>query len=427
MKLLVLSIDAMFSEDLERLREHPLLEPFFAHCLIVREMSPVYPALTYPCHASIISGNPPAVHGVYHNTECAPDERWKCWKWYYNAIRCPTLFDYFHQVGYTISAVFWPVTAQAPVDYLVPEIWSYTEDPVETMKRTSGGAANHIIERHRADVDFTSKFKLDRFAKDCALDIVDQFDLDVLFLHLSLVDSTRHRYGIRHPEVDRAVDQCVQWLVEVLKRIEEKKPLEELSLAVLGDHGHLNCRGRLSINRCFAQRGWLGGPPEQMGGGKVFAVAAGISAQVYVRDSSICSQLERMLEELKADGWLYDWYTWEQAVGLGLDGPFAYVLEAGEGYYFTDRVEENFFSPAPAKDGGPCIGKHGHFPTRGDKPPFFLSHRGITSKQLRNHSILDIAPTLCALFQLPGGEMQGVDLLQCSQSNFPEMGINDEK
>ena len=70
MRLLVLSIDAMFYSNIERLKVRPALAPFFAHCLECRDMRAIYPALTYPCHVSIVSGNPPSRHGVYQNLEC---------------------------------------------------------------------------------------------------------------------------------------------------------------------------------------------------------------------------------------------------------------------------------------------------------------------------------------------------------------------
>jgi len=414
MKLLVLSIDAMFTENIERLKDYPALKPFLDRCLIARDMAPIYPALTYPCHVSIVSGNPAAVHGVYQNLECQPNAQFKDWKWYYSDIKCPTLFDWFRQAGCTTSAIFWPVSANAPVDYLVPEIWSYTDDPVNIIKATSGGRVDHIIERHRDDVDFTSKFKLDRFAKDCAVDIVDEFDPDVMFLHLSLVDSTRHGYGIRHPEVDKAFDQCVEWLLEVLEHIGRKTPLEELSLVILGDHGHLNCKANLSMNKLFADAGWVSNPlPEKLADCRAFTHAAGVSAQVYVNDDSIRPELEQLFDKLKGEGYLYDWFTKEQAKEYGLDGPYDYVLEGGEGYFFVDAIKKDFVTPSPAKDGGPCIGKHGHFPTRGDKPPFLLSHPALRTREICGHSILNIAPTICAMFDLPHGEMQGVNLLEC--------------
>ena len=412
MKLLVLSIDAMFSEDVDKLKSYDALAPFFERALVARDMAPIYPALTYPCHVSIVSGNTPAVHGVYHNLECVPNAKFQDWKWYYTDIHCKTLFDYFKEVGCTTSAIFWPVSANAPVDYLVPEIWSYTEDPVNVMKATSGGKVDHIIERHHDDVDFTSKFKLDRFAKDCALDIVDEFDPDVMFLHLSLVDSTRHGYGIRHPEVEKAFHQCAQWLIEVLEHISVKTDLKDLSLVVLGDHGHLNCKGSLSINRLFVDAGWLSNPlPAKRDDCRAFMHAAGVSAQVYVNDPAIRPEVEALFNRLVEEGWLKEWRTKEQAAAEGLEGPFDYVLEAGEGYFFADAIKPELFNKSWAKDGGDWIGKHGHHPSRGDKPPFVVSHPGLQPRETEDHSILDIAPTLCALLDLPSEPMQGKNLL----------------
>ena len=412
MKLLILSIDAMFSEDVDKLYKYPKIAPFLDRALISKNMAPIYPALTYPCHVAIVSGNTPKNHGVYHNLECQPNAKWQDWKWYYTDITGKTLFDYFHEAGWTSSAIFWPVSANAPVDYLVPEIWSYTEDPVKIIKATSGGKAAHIIERHRDDVDFTSKFKLDRFAKDCALDIVDEFDPDVMFLHLSLVDSTRHGFGIRHEKVSEAFDQCAQWLQEVLEHVSAKTNMDDLSLVILGDHGHLNCRGSLSMNKLFADRGWVDVPfPQKRSDCKAFTHAAGVSAQVYINDASIRSEAEALFESLKQDGWLLNWFNKEDAEAHGLTGPFDYVLEAGDGYFFADAVKPEFFTPSFAKDGGEYIGKHGHFPARGDKPPFVLSHPGFVRQETQDHSILDIAPTICKVFGLNPDPMEGHSLL----------------
>ena len=412
MKLLILSIDAMFSEDAPKLLKYPRIAPFFEHALVSMNMAPIYPALTYPCHVSIVSGNTPEKHGVYHNLECMPNAKFQDWKWYYSDIHCKTLFDYFRDAGWSSSAIFWPVSANAPVDYLVPEIWSYTDDPVNIIKETSGGKAAHIIERHRDDVDFTSKFKLDRFAKDCAIDIVDEFDPDVMFLHLSLVDSTRHGYGIRHEKVDEAFDQCALWLEEVLEHISRKTDLKELSLVILGDHGHLNCKGSLSVNKLFAERGWVDVPfPQNRADCKAFCHAAGVSAQVYVNDPEIRADAEALFEELKRDGWLTDWYTKDSVAKYGLAGPFDYVLEAGEGYFFADAVKPEFFTPSFAKDGGSFIGKHGHHPSRGAKPPFVFSHPSLMAQQTGGRSILNIAPTICKAFGLEHEPMDGISLI----------------
>ena len=74
-------------------------------------------------------------------------------------------------------------------------------------------------------------------------------------------------------------------------------------------------------------------------------------------------------------------------------------------------VKPEFFTPSFAKDGGEFIGKHGHFPARGDKPPFVLSHPGMACQTTQDHSILDIAPTICKVFGLNPDPMEGNSLL----------------
>ena len=118
--------------------------------------------------------------------------------------------------------------------------------------------------------------------------------------------------------------------------------------------------------------------------------------------------LQRILLQ---QGWLTNWFTKEEAAAHGLTGPFDYVLEAGEGYFFADAVKPEFFTKSFAKDGGDYIGKHGHFPARGDKPPFVLSRPGMACKTTQDHSILDIAPTICKSFGLNPDPMEGESLL----------------
>ena len=89
-----------------------------------------------------------------------------------------------------------------------------------------------------------------------------------------------------------------------------------------------------------------------------------------------------------------------------------YVLEGGEEYFFTDEILPQFLTLTPAADGGCFVGKHGHFPLRGERPPFLLSSPGIESRTLSDHSILDIAPTLTELFHLPAFPMAGSSLLR---------------
>ena len=144
---------------------------------------------------------------------------------------------------------------------------------------------------------------------------------------------------------------------------------------------------------------------------KAFAHGSGCSAQIYVNDDGIRPEVEALFDRLVQEGWLKQWFTAEQAAAEGLEGPFQYVVEGADGYFFADAIKSDFFTQSWAKDGGEAIGKHGHHPSRGDMPPFLVSKPGLEPRELCNHSILDIAPTLQALFDLPKWDMTGNNLL----------------
>lgn len=64
-KLLVISIDSMISEDVPLLLAMPALRRLGDRVAVARDLAPVYPALTYPCHVSILTGTYPDRHGIF--------------------------------------------------------------------------------------------------------------------------------------------------------------------------------------------------------------------------------------------------------------------------------------------------------------------------------------------------------------------------
>ena len=66
-KLIVLSFDALQSNDVDVLERLPYCSELFKGAAIVRSVREVYPTLTYPIHTSILTGVTPATHGIFHN------------------------------------------------------------------------------------------------------------------------------------------------------------------------------------------------------------------------------------------------------------------------------------------------------------------------------------------------------------------------
>ena len=66
-KLLVFCIDALCDSDVEAMRAMPHFGPYLERAAVVERIEPVWPALTYCCHTSIITGCYVDRHGIDNN------------------------------------------------------------------------------------------------------------------------------------------------------------------------------------------------------------------------------------------------------------------------------------------------------------------------------------------------------------------------
>jgi predicted AlkP superfamily pyrophosphatase or phosphodiesterase len=93
----------------------------------------VFPSMTYPSHTTMVTGVQPAVHGIYYNT--GPGEKVY---WNDSSIKSPTLWAAAEQKGMVVAALLWPVSADAPVQYDIPDIGSLGETVREQYSKPAG-------------------------------------------------------------------------------------------------------------------------------------------------------------------------------------------------------------------------------------------------------------------------------------------------
>ncbi|MGN1156707.1 MAG: alkaline phosphatase family protein [Agathobacter sp.] len=150
-KLIVISIDALTDEGIRREGNMPNLNSLIDNGAYIKEINGIYPSLTHPCHATIITGKTPRIHGIVSNTDYKRENH----PWFNNLddIKCPTVIDYFKERGASVACCRWPLTAGGfnKVDYLIPEI-----NDVNDIKRDclgfylsiSSPSVHNIIKRH---------------------------------------------------------------------------------------------------------------------------------------------------------------------------------------------------------------------------------------------------------------------------------------
>ena len=84
--LIVVSIDAMVYEDLEYAKTLPNFSKIINGASVIERVRTIYPSLTHPVHATLITGNTAGVTGVINNSvfnEKTPDKGSGVW---YNYI-----------------------------------------------------------------------------------------------------------------------------------------------------------------------------------------------------------------------------------------------------------------------------------------------------------------------------------------------------
>lgn len=414
-KLIVVSVDSLFTDNLEQVSGLPGFREILKDSRIIKNIHCIYPTLTYPCHATIMSGEYPEKHGVVHNEKLRPDIGNAEWYWHYRDLRVKTIFDYAKESGLTTASVLWPVTGGGPIDYLIPEIWTLLPetDPDEAFLTSISPAANPIYRKNRSLLRWKDNPEYDQFGEECAVDILRRYRPDVLFLHQASLDHARHCYGIYSEEVTEALELHGKWIERLLQTLEETNSLEDTVFIVLGDHGHLPVEANVCPNTLLREVGLL----QTDGDGNVaaweaYSQSCGISAQVFLKNSKNLPAVREIFEDLVRRGFVQRIFEpQELREQYRLDGWFAFMAEAAEGYAFENNAVGELIMPTDRSDYKYSVSTHGHLPERGQKPCFIIHGKGIRAGEIDGAELIDEAPTMLDILGIPHGFLPGKSLL----------------
>lgn len=423
-KLVVLSIDSLFDEDMEYIRTLPAFKQLFARGSYSSDgMRSIYPTLTYPAHASIITGTTPDRHGVFHNEKLDPGNPSPEWCWYHNALKTETFLDAAKRAGFSTASVGWPcMGACKNVDYLVPEIWPKTleEDPhpIFATADSQDEVTRRIIDRHLHKLRRTTQPFMDHVMIGCACDLLREVKPDIMFIHLAHLDHTRHAHGLHAPATIQALIANDEWLSRFIEATQEAGTYDETNFIVVSDHGHLPVKRMFQPNILLAQAGLIETNEEgKLVSWKAFCNSASLSAQVYLKDEKYRAKLEEALYRMRSNPeyGVESVFTKEECLREhNLDGDFDYVIEGTRDTAFGNNVSGDLFITPDNSDYKFSVASHGHLPYKGPQPVFIAAgpniRQGIVFSRKR---IIDEAPTYAAMF--------GVDLPQATGSPIKEI------
>ena len=390
----------------------PTLRRLAAAGAVAKGMRPVDPTVTWANHTSMVTGVPPARHGVIYNglliREPGAAPRVEPWRDKGELVHARTLYDAAHERGMTTAQVDWVAIQNAPTI-----TWEFPERPDPKGAIAQEAVKTGILSQ--ADLEsFHTKNILwrDHIWTGAAAHILRQHRPNLLLFHLLNLDSTQHRYGPRTPAAMDAMAHLDSQVGTIVSTLEKTGLLARTTMFVVSDHGFKAVKRQIRPNVAFAKAGLITVEGGKVSGARVYSVPEGGTALVYVTvpDSSgaLLKQAREALNGLEGIASVieapeFGKYGLPQPTATGQMG--ALLLAAKDGYAFTGDVGEQ-----PVVDAPPgSLGSHGYLASDPDLQALFIaSGRGIKrGVQLDSVSNLDLTPTIARLLNLQMPDVQG--------------------
>lgn len=365
----------------------------------------IYPSSTYPAHATLVTGVTPRAHGIYsHLTSLDPTEHARPWHWFAAALSVPALWNLTRAHGLVTAAISWPVSAGAPIDFNVPEIWDPSvSDPHQDFQTVARHSTPGLFEAMAAALKPGPQPNPDQLRGEAGIYLWRNHRPDLMLIHFVGYDDQAHRHGPRSREALRALERTDQEIGRIRDAVDADK---HTTLVVLSDHGFLPVERDIAPLAILMEEGLFSthgkNPPELK---RLGAVHTGGSFALFWLEEPTAEDrhaLDRALCRLSDSGAIGEVVGRARLEQLGSDPDAEWILDAADGYCFSNRFE------GPAV-GAPSVdrGAHGHLPSRaGMEASFIASGKGVArGKNLGSIQLADVAPTLAHILGLNAKEL----------------------
>ncbi|MCA9000172.1 MAG: alkaline phosphatase family protein [Planctomycetaceae bacterium] len=380
-----------------------------------------FPTVTWPNHTTLVTGVPPAKHGVIGNNYLdrksgdkipfIPDPLFDK----HEIVKVPTVYDVAHRAGLTTAGIIWPATRRArTLDWTVPDMggddaWQTygTAHWVEEMRQ-----AGIPVDKHGAWVrESSGGVQRDWLYTRLAAHLFEHHPPNLMLIHLVEVDHVQHKFGPKTPEAYWSVSFADDRIRDIVEAARKSPYGEKTTFVIASDHGFYPIETDIRPNVKLRQLGLIETDGNQIPSKRAWCVAQGGGCMVYILDES---QRETLLPQLKTELGTLEGV---QAVvlpedfesrGLSLPADDSRSpdlwLAAKSGYSFTE-THTGEETTAPRSSLG---GTHGYLPDQPDMlGTLVISGYGIRpGTNLGKQQSINVAPTMAHLL---GVEMNDCD------------------
>jgi len=411
-RVILLSIDALRADYLHKPDQFglkiPTLRKLVQRGAHAQSLVSVWPTVTYPAHATMVTGVPPATHGIITNAPYDPKGlKDDAWHWYANEIHSPTLWDAAMDKGLTVGNVYWPSTVGAKITYSFPQIWkakNKLDDELLLSLGTPGlgqemlAAMNSLPSEHRDDVA----------RADGAVFLLERKNPDFLLVYLTDFDTLQHSFGPAAKEAVKVLEIIDTQVARILAATHDEA-MDHTTLFLVSDHGFLPIDKGVRPGVLLRRAGLVETDShEKVISYRAAVHGAGGMCAINIDDAldakthkTVLGILQRAVKDPKSG--IARFFTREQMRGKEGFPNAAFVLEAANGFKCTGGYVGEPVVAWPER------GTHGYAPDRPEMFATFLAAgRGIRKgEKLGQVHMTDVAPTVAAALHLPFESAKG--------------------
>ena len=418
--VIVISFDAVSEEDLEFLSKQPNFSKLIKNGALIKNVESVYPSLTYPAHATIVTGKYPKNHGVINNTVLDFKNDNPDWYWYRKYIKGDTIFDLAEKSGMKTCSILWPVTARSKITYNMPEIFCTKRYDNQILKSALAGSKIYQVNMNKKFGYLRQGMEepyLDNFATEVAKKTIRELKPNLILLHLIDSDSQKHKYGIENKEVIESLKRHDERLGEIIESLKLAGIYEDSTIIALGDHSQINVNNVIKLNSILMKNDLINVNGNKIKSYKAIAKSCDGSSYIYLKnknDVETRKKVRDILNELKNkySNVIEEVYNNEEIKNLGADINASFMIEAKRGYYFIDDflgeaievIEES------SKIKHKLRASHGYLPSRDNYKTFFIAY-GKTIKKgvvLEKGKLINHGPTIAKILDIDLRDCDGI-------------------
>jgi predicted AlkP superfamily pyrophosphatase or phosphodiesterase len=419
--LIIISFDCLSALDFPILKDMPHFQTILNNGAYVKNVKTIYPSVTYPCHATIVTGNYPNRHGVINNTLLQPGMISPDWNWFRNCIRGTTLYDEVKNANMTTAALLWPVTGKANIDYNMPEIFANRPWHNQIVVSLMNGTPRYQLELNQRFGHIRKGLnqpELDDFVLESTVHTIKTKKPNLLMVHFTDLDTQRHFHGFSSEEAMAALKRHNHRLGRIIDALKESGIYENSTIVALGDHSALDENKAVNLNVLFRKQHLLSTNSKgKIINWKAYCKSCDGSAYIYIKDthdSATLNEVKQLLETLIKDptSGIEGFLTGEQAAEKGADGTCAFMVEAARGYYFLEDFEGEYIKPITKEDASVdkkyTLACHGYSPEKENYGTILMaSGKGIRPITLPSIRLIDEGPTFARLLGVSLGNTDG--------------------